>query len=186
MLGFRANFPDGIRIHRTPMSGDRQCHPMEPPSKHTVSVLNESGRRLLIATVRKAVETALEEEQLPPSEVCVLLTQDEVVRELNRTYRNLDESTDVLTFCADQLPGAPLGDIAISVPYAERQAKARKVSLTQELSYLAIHGALHLVGYDDITEELQSVMVKRMNEVAVAAGLKPDDNWSSLLHGETE
>lgn len=106
------------------------------------------------------------------------------MRELNRKFRGVDESTDVLTFPAGDFPGAPLGDIAIAVPYAERQAKARGVSLSQELGYLAIHGALHLVGFDDESEEERARMVGGMNRVAVASGLKPDLQWSSLLHGD--
>jgi rRNA maturation RNase YbeY len=79
-----------------------------------------------------------------------------------------------------------LGDVAIALPYAERQARARRVSLTQELGYLAIHGALHLVGFDDQTEAERTEMVQQMNIVAADAGLKPDENWASLLHGEID
>ena len=113
----------------------------------------------------------------------MLLTDDAHIRDLNRQFRGVDESTDVLTF-----PSAPdgtyLGDIAISVPYAERQALARRVSLTQELAYLAIHGALHLAGFDDEEDADREKMVAEMNEVAKAAGLKPDEQWWSILHGE--
>ncbi|MFX8316485.1 rRNA maturation RNase YbeY, partial [Acinetobacter baumannii] len=73
---------------------------------------------------------------------------------MNSEFRGIDQPTDVLTFPADQsVVGAPLGDIAIGVGYATRQARARGVSLTQELCYLAIHGALHLAGFDDETEQ---------------------------------
>lgn len=102
------------------------------------------------------------------------------MRGLNRSFRNLDESTDVLTFPAEN--PMLLGDIAISIPYAERQAKARKVSLQQEVGYLAIHGALHLLGFEDESEDDRRVMVEQMNRAAVAAGLQPDHDWASLLH----
>jgi rRNA maturation RNase YbeY len=112
----------------------------------------------------------------------VLLCDDLAIQELNRVYRGLDEATDVLTFPSGGFEGAPLGDVAISVPYAERQARARGVSLNQEIGYLAIHGALHLLGYDDESEADRVEMVQEMNRVAVAAGLQPDENWASLLH----
>jgi rRNA maturation RNase YbeY len=124
----------------------------------------------------------LDQHEAPPGEVSVLLGSDEDVRKLNREFRGLDESTDVLTFPADH--PMLLGDIAISVPYAERQASKRRVSLSQEIGYLAIHGGLHLIGLDDESEGDRSHMVEQMNRAAVAAGLKPDAQWASILHGD--
>jgi probable rRNA maturation factor len=158
---------------------------MEPPSKNRVTILNQSGRRIRLDPLRRAVSTALARHGCESAAVNVLLTGDEEIRTLNEKFRNLDEPTDVLTFPAGDFPGSVLGDIAISVPYAQRQADARKVSLGQELAYLSIHGALHLVGFDDESRKDLQAMVSEMNEVAVAAGFKPDREWHSLLHGET-
>ena len=157
---------------------------MEPPSTGNVTVLNQSGRRVNGSKLRSAAEIALSQHGKPDAEVCILLTDDDEVRDLNRRFRGIDASTDVLTFPSGI--EAPLGDIAISVPYAKRQAEARKVSLGQELGYLAIHGVLHLVGFDDEAETDRAAMVDHMNVAAVAAGLKPDLEWSSLLHGDGE
>lgn len=115
-------------------------------------------------------------------EVCVLLTSDEEVRRLNRQFRRVDEPTDVLTFPSGD-PGS--GDIAIAVPYAQKQADARGVDLGQEIAYLAIHGALHLAGYDDEEEDDRRTMVRKMNEVARTVGLPEDHEWGSLFHGES-
>jgi rRNA maturation RNase YbeY len=139
--------------------------------------------------MRQAASLALQRHGLA-GEVSVLLTDDEHIRELNRQFRFVDEATDVLTFPTSPDPeiadveGSYLGDIAISVPYAERQAKARGVSLSQELAYLAIHGALHIAGLDDEEESDRAKMVSEMNEIATTAGLKPDKDWHSILHGE--
>jgi probable rRNA maturation factor len=122
----------------------------------------------------------LEQHNARNGEVSVLLCEDEEMRDLNHQFRKLDESTDVLTFPAEN--PLLLGDIAISVPYAARQATARGVALNQEIGYLAIHGALHLLGFDDETEDDRRVMVEQMNRAAVATGLKPDHAWASLLH----
>lgn len=153
---------------------------MEPPSRGTVTVLNESGRPLPTASVGHAVRVTLLLERFESPEVAVLLTSDEHVQQLNRTFRGVDAPTDVLTFVGDE-PGS--GDIAIAVPYAERQAALRGVPLEQELAYLAIHGALHLAGLDDEEEDERREMVDRMNVAAVAAGFLPDENWASILHG---
>lgn len=157
-----------------------------PPSQHSVGILNESGHRAPRALIANAIACALDLHATKPAQVSVLLCDDAAIQELNRNFRRRDEPTDVLTFPSDGIPGAPLGDIAISVPYAERQARARGVSLNQEIGYLAIHGALHLLGYDDETDSARAEMVREMNRVAVAAGLKPDENWASLLHAGEE
>jgi rRNA maturation RNase YbeY len=156
---------------------------MEPPSSGPVNVVNDSGRELRTEAVANAVRVALAQHGRQPSEVAVLLTSDEHIQALNREFRSLDEPTDVLTFVADEDAN---GDIAIAVPYAERQAAVRGVTLEQELGYLAIHGALHLVGFDDETEPERAEMALEMNRAAVAAGLPPDEAWASLLHGEME
>src|SRR5690242_13166722 len=113
---------------------------MEPPSTGRVSVINQSGRKLPASRIQQAAERALGDAQ---GAVCILLTDDAEVRRLNKTFRGIDETTDVLSFCAISLPQPPpsltnqsegggyevLGDIAISVPYAERQAAERRVSI---------------------------------------------------------
>jgi rRNA maturation RNase YbeY len=158
---------------------------MEPPSTGNVTVLNQSSRRVRISQIRQAAEIALARHGKTGAPVCLLLTDDQHVRDLNKQFRKIDEPTDVLTFPAPA-GSESLGDIAISVDYAERQAKARKVSLTQELSYLAIHGALHLAGFDDEEASDREAMVREMNVVALEAGLKPDEEWWSILHGESK
>jgi len=154
---------------------------MEPPSTRFITVLNESRRRVRTRFLKHAVGVALSQHGHADAEVCVLLTSDDRVQELNRDFRTLDEPTDVLTFPSGEGAG---GDIAIAVAYAERQANVRGVTLEQELAYLAIHGALHLAGFDDECEADRAEMVSEMNRAAVAAGLPPDQDWASLLHQE--
>lgn len=155
---------------------------MEPPSTHSVSVVDDSGRGLDPALIIRGVEAALDQQGAENQIVCVLLTTDEEIQALNAQHRGVNEPTDVLTFPAGEFPHAPLGDIAVSVPYAERQAAARGVSLEEELAFLAIHGALHLCGVDDEDEDERVHMVAEMNRAAESAGLRPDHEWHSLLH----
>jgi probable rRNA maturation factor len=157
---------------------------MEPPSSRNITVLNESDHIVRKSRLTRAMGDAFRRHGRPNAKACLLLTSDERVRELNRQFRGIDESTDVLTFPAGAYSGDQLGDVAIAVPLAERQAKLRRVSLSQELGFLAIHGALHLVGFDDQTEPDRAEMVRQMNIIAVEAGLKPDENWASILHGD--
>jgi len=144
--------------------------------------VDESGKGINGSPIIRGIEVALRQQGASNPVVCVLLTTDEAIQALNAEHRGTDEPTDVLTFPAGDFPHAPLGDIAISVPYASRQAIARGVSLDQELAFLAIHGALHLCGLDDEDEDSRVVMVEQMNRAALEAGLEPDEDWYSLLH----
>lgn len=73
------------------------------------------------------------------------------MRQLNKRYRKQDKSTDVLAFPIQEGPGPRtdlLGDVVISLPTAQRQAKESNHSLDRELAVLLVHGVLHLCGYD--------------------------------------
>ena len=135
--------------------------------------------------LRAAVRAALGQSDAPSGRVSLLLAGDEdVPRALNLTYRGIDVATDVLSFPTDKAwrgnDRDHLGDIAISVPYAQRQSRARGVELETELGYLAIHGALHLIGFDDETDADRAAMFEAMNRAGCAAGLPPDAAWTSL------
>ncbi len=160
---------------------------MEPPSSYRIRIINETGERLPSKAIRTAVEAALTRFGPPAGEVNILVSTSEVIRALNRDFREIDEDTDVLTFPGDAengngLPDEPIGEIAISLPYAKQQAALRRVSSNHELAFLAIHGALHLCGFDDQSERERAEMVDTMNLVATQVGLKPDLHWASILH----
>jgi probable rRNA maturation factor len=76
----------------------------------------------------------------------IAVVPDRRIRELNRRYRHQDAATDVLSFPADE-PGQ-LGDIVIALGVARRQATSARHSLSSEIRVLALHGLLHLLGYD--------------------------------------
>lgn len=145
---------------------------------------NETTTKVPKKLVQQALIEVLVQYKTPPSEVSVMLTTDEVIQGLNRDFRSLDEPTDVLTFPGG--PFGPLGDIAISVDTAQRQADARRDSLAHEIVFLTIHGGLHLLGYEDETDEGRDDMVVRMNSVAESLGIPVDPDWSSLPHGENK
>lgn len=117
-------------------------------------------------------------------EVGLTITTDEGIRELNERYRKVDAITDVLSFpmleyerpeeAADRFPLPPgkplsLGDIVLSYPRAVEQAHIYGHSLERELAFLAVHGAMHLLGYDHESAEGERQM--RAEEEAVLARL---------------
>lgn len=109
----------------------------------------------------------------PEVEVSLLLTTDAQIQELNRAFRGLDEPTDVLSFAAREgdafvVPAvvAPyLGDIAISLPAARRQAAEAGHSVRDELALLVVHGCLHLLGHDHATPEEEAAMWALQGEI---------------------
>ncbi|WP_456470307.1 rRNA maturation RNase YbeY [Caminibacter sp.] len=89
---------------------------------------------------------------LTDKDVELILTTDEEIKELNKTYRQKDKPTDVLSFPLENIPGMPLGSIVISIDTAKKGAKEFSHSVEDEIKLLFIHGLLHLLGYDHETD----------------------------------
>jgi len=95
--------------------------------------------------------TLLEQIQqtLTSKECELILTDNPTIQELNKTHRNIDKPTDVLSFPLEfDLPHMPLGSIVISVDYAQKKANEFNHTLEEEITLLFIHGLLHLLGFD--------------------------------------
>jgi probable rRNA maturation factor len=107
------------------------------------------------ARVRSVLSRAARAARSRGEEVSVLFCADGRMRTLNRRYRAMDRSTDVLAFPAGAAGGGFLGDIVISVPYAAREARRRSETKAREIDRLLVHGLLHLMGYDHETDEGQ-------------------------------
>jgi probable rRNA maturation factor len=115
-----------------------------------IDVYNASLRKPLpIAKVERAVRTALTKEKVRTAQVNVVFVNDQDIHTMNKTYLQHDYPTDVITFSLEE--ETMDGEIYISVETAQQQAQEYNVSLTNELMRLAIHGTLHLIGYDDAT-----------------------------------
>ena len=107
-------------------------------------------------------------------EVDITIVTDDEIHALNRDYRNVDRATDVLSFALDEDGGEPelvggpevhlLGDIIISAETAARQAEEFGHGLEREIVYLAVHGLLHLLGYDHMQEEDKVIMRAKEEE----------------------
>lgn len=128
-------------------------------------------------SIKQAVIATLDFEEVKPgAEVTVLLADDRRLRDLNQEYMGSERPTDVLSFPAgDPMPGVDnyLGDIAISIPMAKNQAAIAGHPVTEELQLLAVHGTLHLLGYDHATpeEEKQMWSVQEMILSSLSGGM---------------
>lgn len=133
----------------------------------------------LVESAALAARTCLEVEAVASSaEVTVLLTDDARLRQLNRDFLGYDSPTDVLSFPSGEPPssavdegGFYLGDVAISIPTAQRQAAASGHTLAQEVQLLTVHAVLHLLGYDHADEKQGRAMWARQADVLNLLGL---------------
>lgn len=130
-------------------------------------------------TVEKVLYSAIEKEKLENVSFNLIIVDNEYIHELNKTYRNIDRETDVITFALEDedtiiIPDEEriLGDIYISIDKAKQQAKEYGHSLLRELSFLAVHGFYHLLGYDHQTPEEEKVMFQKQEEVLESYGIR--------------
>ncbi len=123
----------------------------ESDSLEVVLLDRQRRRRVSAPRLRRVLSSAARALSVS-GEVALVLTGDRAVRALNARYRGKDKPTDVLSFPG---PGGEvgLGDIVISVDTAARNARAYGRSLPQELDVLALHGFLHVLGYDHETDD---------------------------------
>jgi probable rRNA maturation factor len=137
-----------------------------------VSIYNETDEKLNeIDELPKLIDYMIKFEKLDNLIFNVIIVDNEYIHKLNRDYRNIDRPTDVITFALEdngkiELEGGRvLGDIYISIDKAKEQAKEYNHSLKRELSFLMVHGFLHLLGYDHMNEEDEKVMFDKQERI---------------------
>lgn len=135
-----------------------------------------SGMRLLVRRCCNA--TLVAENFVGSAEVNVTFVDDEEIHELNLKYRNIDNSTDVLSFPMgengkfdiDPDTGAyVLGDVVISLEHAVSQAKKYGHSLQREVGFLTVHSMLHIMGYDHVNGGVEAMHMREREEKIMAA-----------------
>lgn len=121
------------------------------------------------AIIEQALKTLHIEDDV---EVSCVLVDDERIHEINKEYRHIDRSTDVISFAMEDndqfyVEGMPrtLGDIFISVDHAKKQAEEYGHSLRREMCFLFTHGILHLLGYDHMTDEQENEMFGLQDQI---------------------
>lgn len=136
-----------------------------------------------IRLVGHVLQFAAEKEKVDEgSELSVTFVNNERIREINAEYRHKDSATDVISFALEEvgedeveIVGADmprmLGDIIISIERTKEQAAEYGHSFERELGFLALHGLLHLLGYDHMTEEDEKEMFTRQKDILEEYGL---------------
>ena len=128
--------------------------------------------RALRPLLRRAVDAAAAELSTSAAELAILLTDDSAIRVLNRKWRGIDAPTNVLSFPAEVPDGAPplLGDIVLGYETAVREARRDGKPFAHHVAHLAVHGFLHLCGYDherdsdaEAMEQLERTILRRLD-----------------------
>ena len=144
-----------------------------------IEIFNETEEEIKeLETVEKVLYSAMEKEKLEDTSFSLIIVDNKYIHELNKTYRGIDRETDVITFALEDEDTVVignqeriLGDIYISIDRARSQAEDYGHSFLRELSFLAVHGFYHLLGYDHQTEEEEKVMFGKQEEVLQDYGI---------------
>ncbi len=140
-------------------------------SNDQTAVKIPSGMRMLIRRCCNAV--LVNEKFVGPAEISVSIVDDETIHDLNKKHRNIDRSTDVLSFplgvdgvydVNNDTNAQLLGDIVISIEHAVHQAEMYGHSLNREIAFLTVHSMLHLLGYDHEAGGLELVRMREKEE----------------------
>lgn len=128
----------------------------------------------MLDIVKISIAEVLKEEEIDENvQVSISFVGDEEIQRLNKDFRGVDNSTDVLSFPMDdefQIEETMLGDVIINTKRVLEQAKEFGHSNTRELSYLTVHSILHLLGYDHMEDEDKEIM--RSKEKSIMDSLK--------------
>lgn len=144
-----------------------------------VSFINETNEELEeIKTLEKLIEYAIKFKKIDNVIFSIIFIEDDKMHELNMNYRNIDRTTDVLSFAFEDNNDIKnqkvrlLGEIYISINKAKAQALEYSHSYLRELSFLMIHGFLHLLGYDHQNEKDEKEMFQCQEEILNGYGIK--------------
>ena len=137
-----------------------------------ISIFNETKENIdkELETVHEVLIHGLKKLKIEEAIFNVIIVDNEYIHKLNKDYRNIDRETDVITFALEDdktfnLDIRILGDVYISIEKAISQSEEYGHSLLRELCFLAVHGMLHLLGYDHMKKDEEEVMFALQEEI---------------------
>lgn len=134
---------------------------------NTITIFNETKIDIDLDYLEKLSEFTLNYENVNKAIVNIILVDEETIKKINTEYRNNPNVTDVISFALEENEelkfefGRLLGDIYICLPQMKRQALEYNHSEKREISFLTVHGLLHLLGYDHMNKEEEKIMFEK-------------------------
>ena len=140
-------------------------------------IINNYKEKIETEDLEKLVDQIIKRFSLEQAEFNIIFVDNDYIHKLNKEYRNIDRATDVITFALEdnmdiKLDIRILGDIYISIDKTKEQAQEYGHSFFRELSFLTVHGMLHLLGYDHQNEQDEKIMFSLQDEILNEAGIK--------------
>lgn len=150
---------------------------------NNIEMFNETNEEIdELGKVYEVLQFAAEYEKLSNVSFNVVIVKNDYIHKLNSNYRGIDRETDVITFALEDEKGMInhsdiriLGDIYISIDKARSQKEEYNHSLLRELSFLAVHGFYHLLGYDHMTEDEEQIMFAKQNKILEEFNITRED-----------
>lgn len=138
---------------------------------NSVEIINETSEEIDLDDLKRVINYTLEEEKVDNAFMNVIITSNDKIHKINKEYRGIDRPTDVISFALEDdktfvsTEFRVLGDIYISIDKVHEQANLYSHSFRRELSFLTVHGILHLLGYDHMKPEDEKVMFSKQDEI---------------------
>ena len=146
---------------------------------NSFEIINETNEDISeLEEIKKLIDFALKYQKIENAIFNIIIVDEEKIRYLNKNYRNKDSVTDVISFALEdddtfiKTDMRILGDIYICLKKAKDQSIEYGHSFLRELSFLTIHGLLHLLGYDHMNEEEEKIMFKLQEMILNEYGIK--------------
>ena len=144
-----------------------------------IGIFNETNEEIKeLEILEPLLLYALDSEKVDNLEFNVIIIDDERIHEINKTYRNIDRPTDVISFALEDFKDITyennyrvLGDVYISIDKVRSQAREYGHSEKRELAFLAVHGLLHLLGYDHMKKEDEKIMFEKQEKILNEYGI---------------
>ncbi len=143
----------------------------------SIGIFNKTEEKIDKSFVRKVVKHTLNKMEAEKSEVNIIFVGLEEIHEINKTYRNVDRPTDVISFALEDTEDVTvyeervLGDIYICLDKVHEQAKEYGHTEIREMAFLIVHGLLHLLGYDHMIKEEEKIMFGLQEEILNEMGI---------------
>jgi len=143
-----------------------------------VEFFNKTDYEIDLELLNKIIDLTLKKENVNNAMFNVIFLYNDEIHKINKEYRNIDRPTDVISFALEDDKSYPkldiriLGDIYISVDKIKSQALEYNHSERREISFLLVHGLLHLLGYDHMKEEEEKIMFSLQEEILNEAGIE--------------
>ena len=142
-----------------------------------IEIFNQTKEKIDLDNLKRIVDYTLNKENIDNGLLNVIIIDNERIQKINKEYRKIDRPTDVISFALEdddtfvKIDERVLGDIFISIDKVHEQSKNYGHSELREISFLTVHGTLHLLGYDHMTETEEKIMFDKQDKILNELGI---------------